>query len=580
MARMIPPYISEDIKSTGEKLIYNLFKSDSDTKDWVVLHSLALSKHTKRLYGEIDFLVLAPDLGVFCLEVKSGSVKRENGVWTFTNRYGESTTRTRGPFEQAQEGMFSLLESIRRKFGKEHRLAKVLFGFGVMFPHIIFPAEGPDQESWQIYDRDSRRFPISSYIRQLSKKTLDKMKNIKPDVVLPTKEDIRQLVDYLRGDFERIVRKKDIISEIEGELDKYTSEQFLCLDQLEDNPRCLFLGAAGTGKTMIAMESARRKIFKNKRVLFLCFNSLLASWLQDQQLTLRSQQLTISTFHRFLEQVASANPDCYRSDTEKNDDYFKFELPLLALTSIDEGYCEPFDHIIIDEGQDLLRPEYLDVLDALLVGGLKGGSWEIYADFENQAIYSEYSPQEMLSMLEERSSFARFKLKINCRNTKMIGEQTSILTGFEEPPFLPSKAEGIPVEYIFCDKGDFTKSLEAILKRLSSEGIPPDSITILSPFRFENSSASALKNASDIINLNKFGKFRSGINKVSFSTIHGFKGLENSYIILTDINFLNNPEIKSLLYVGMSRAKVGLFMILNQAVEKEYREIVKRSLML
>jgi len=580
VARMIPPYISEDVKSTGEKLIYNLFQNDPDTEDWVVLHSLALSKHTSRLYGEIDFLVLAPNLGVFCLEVKSGSVKRENGVWIFTNRYGESTTRTRGPFEQAQEGMFSLLESIRRKFGKEHRLAKVLFGFGVMFPHIIFPAEGPDQEGWQIYDRDSRRLPVSSFIRMLSNRTLDKMKNIKTDVVLPTKEDVRQLVGYLRGDFERLVRKKDLISEIEEELDKYTSEQFLCLDQLEDNPRCLFLGAAGTGKTMIAMESARRKVFKNKRVLFLCFNALLASWLQEQQISSRTGQITISTFHRFLEQLASANPDCDRPDSDKNDEYFKFDLPLLALTSIDEGYCEPFDHIIVDEGQDLLRPEYLDVLDALLLGGLKGGSWEIYADLEKQAIYSEYSAQEMLSMLEERSSFARFKLKVNCRNTKMIGEQTSILTGFEEPPFLPAKVEGIPVEYIFCEKNDFTKMLETLLRRLSSEGIPPESITILSPYRYENSSACGLTNGIDIVNLNKIGKFKSGMKKVSFSTIQGFKGLENSYVVLTDINSLNNSDVKSLLYVGMSRAKVGLFVIMNQAVEREYKEIIRRSLVI
>lgn len=578
MAKMIPPYISEDVKSSGEKLIYNLFQNDPEAEDWIVLHSLALSKHTKRLYGEIDFLVLAPNLGVFCLEVKSGSVRRENGIWIFTNRFGESTIRARGPFEQAQEGMFSLLEAIRRKFGKEHRLAKVLFGFGVMFPHIIFPAEGPDQEGWQIYDRDSRRLPISAFIRQLSKRTLDKIKNIKPDVVLPTKEDVRQLVNYLRGDFERLVRKKDMISEIEEELDKYTSEQFLCLDQLEENPRCLFLGAAGTGKTMIAMESARRKIFKNKRVLFLCFNALLASWLQEQQISFRSGQITISTFHRFLEQLASAKPDRIRPESDKDDEYFKFDLPLLALTSIDEGYCEPFDHIIVDEGQDLIRPEYLDVLDALLLGGLSGGSWEIYADLERQAIFSEYSAQEMLSMLDERSSFARFKLKINCRNTKMIGEQTAMLTGFEEPPFLPAKVEGMPVEYIFCDKNDFTKELNSLLRRLNTEGVPPEFITILSPYRFENSSVSGLSNGVGITNLNKFGKFKSGINKVSFSTIHGFKGLENSYIILTDINSLNNPDVKSLLYVGMSRAKAGLFVIMDQTVEKEYKELVKRSL--
>jgi hypothetical protein len=45
------------------------------------------------MYGEIDFLVLAPKLGVFALEVKGGRVRREDGVWYFTNRYGEDYKR-------------------------------------------------------------------------------------------------------------------------------------------------------------------------------------------------------------------------------------------------------------------------------------------------------------------------------------------------------------------------------------------------------------------------------------------------------------------------------------------------------
>ncbi len=113
MARMIPPYISPEVKSTGEKQIFELFKNDPVTESWIVLHSLNLSQHTRRLYGEIDFLVLAPGLGIFVLEVKSGEVKRKEGVWQFVNRFKEINTSPKGPFVQAQEGMFSILESIK-----------------------------------------------------------------------------------------------------------------------------------------------------------------------------------------------------------------------------------------------------------------------------------------------------------------------------------------------------------------------------------------------------------------------------------------------------------------------------------
>jgi len=89
MARMIPPCISKDVISTGEKQLFELFKKAPHTEDWVVLHSLCLAKHVKRLYGEIDFLVMAPKLGIFCLEVKGGEIGRKEGQWKHTNRYGE-----------------------------------------------------------------------------------------------------------------------------------------------------------------------------------------------------------------------------------------------------------------------------------------------------------------------------------------------------------------------------------------------------------------------------------------------------------------------------------------------------------
>lgn len=115
MAKMLPPYISDEVKSAGEKQIFEFFKNGPGTENWVALHSLGLAKHTKRLYGEIDFLVLAPDLGIFCLEVKSGDIKREEGLWTFTNRFGEVTTSARSPFQQAQDAMFSLIDAVQKR---------------------------------------------------------------------------------------------------------------------------------------------------------------------------------------------------------------------------------------------------------------------------------------------------------------------------------------------------------------------------------------------------------------------------------------------------------------------------------
>jgi len=585
MARMIPPYISDEVKSRGERQIFDLFRHDPETEGWIVLHSLGLVRHVKRMFGEIDFLVLAPGLGIFCLEVKSGSVVRKEGIWYFTNRYGETSRKTRGPFEQAQEGMFSLLEAVRKKFGPDNRLSNLLYGYGVMFPHIRYQAEGTDQESWQIYDRDSRRLPISTFIKQLSEHTVRKMqgrKRFDPVESMPTSEDVQQLVFFLRGDFERIVTHKEKLDDIDQQINKYTEEQFHCLDQLRYNPRCLFLGAAGTGKTMIAMESVRRSIYENKRVLLVCFNTLLGEWLSEQLSSLGNKNLTVMSFHRLLEQISSTIPEFDQLRKNRTEEYFKYDLPLMALEAIDRNAIEPFDKIVIDEGQDLIRPEYLDVFDGMLKGGLAGGNWEIYCDFERQAIYSEYSSDEMMSMLDSRASFVKFRLTINCRNTRIIGEQTSLISGFEKPPFLPGKVDGLPVEYFFYrNMEEQTAKLEAVLVHLLKQNIPAGNITILSPYRFENSCISKVNRTNfKIFDLTaRTGNYRSA-EDITFSTIHGFKGLENLYVIIIDINRLNDPYFRSLLYVGMSRAKAGLYVMIDKRAESEYHDLIKRSVVL
>ena len=60
-----------------------------------MLHSLGIVNHNRHMYGEIDFLVLTPKLGVYALEVKGGRVRREDGVRYFTFRYGEDYKRVR-----------------------------------------------------------------------------------------------------------------------------------------------------------------------------------------------------------------------------------------------------------------------------------------------------------------------------------------------------------------------------------------------------------------------------------------------------------------------------------------------------
>lgn len=85
MARMIPSVISPSTKSAAERRIFKWFKEAEGTEDWVVFHSLGIAQHQTLIQGEVDFLVVAPKYGIFALEVKGGRVKRQDGMWYFTN---------------------------------------------------------------------------------------------------------------------------------------------------------------------------------------------------------------------------------------------------------------------------------------------------------------------------------------------------------------------------------------------------------------------------------------------------------------------------------------------------------------
>ena len=75
MAIMIPSVISPEVKSNAERRIFEWFKAAPGTDNWIVLHSLGIATHNRVIYGETDFLVLAPNLGIFALEVKGGRVR-------------------------------------------------------------------------------------------------------------------------------------------------------------------------------------------------------------------------------------------------------------------------------------------------------------------------------------------------------------------------------------------------------------------------------------------------------------------------------------------------------------------------
>ena len=94
MARLIPSFF-DDRTPPGERDVFNILAAGPD--DWLALHSLDLAPWNRGLRTEIDFVVIVPDTGVLCLEVKShDSISFENGQW-------HPPEIKRSPFKQASD---------------------------------------------------------------------------------------------------------------------------------------------------------------------------------------------------------------------------------------------------------------------------------------------------------------------------------------------------------------------------------------------------------------------------------------------------------------------------------------------
>jgi hypothetical protein len=562
MAVMIPSIISPDIKSTAEKRIFKWLSCASGTEDWIVLHSLGIVNHNHVIYGEADFVVLIPQYGIFSLEVKGGRVKRTNGMWEFENRYNQVTRKSKGPFDQSREEIFNIIATLKQRLDVQHDYLKgIMFGYGVMFPDIGYQSSDVDERQAQIFDiRDQAN--VKEYIVRLADDAIGRwhaVYGLDKKYYLPTIEDVRYLANILRGDFDRAVSLCTRLKNTDEELISLTREQYGCLDQLDDNKRCVIKGCAGTGKTLLAVEETKKAVAQGKKTALFCFNSNLASWLQDTvgNLSENLRPSFVGTFHKYMLNVANVD----KIPLSNEDEYFQNTLPEVVRSILLKS-DDKFDEIIIDEAQDLIKKEYLKVMDLSLKRGLSRGEWSMFGDFSMQAIYSEnVTEDEFLEQIEAYSSFAQYKLTMNCRNTKQICGEIELLTGFTAPKKEWALVDGMPVNYItYSSMDEESEKLKTLLHQLEEENIPANNITVLSPKKREKSVLS-LFDETDIPNFSASQKERT-----TFSTIQAFKGLDNTIIILTDIE---KYDMEKLLYVGLSRARSGLYIFETKEADQE-----------
>lgn len=584
-AHMIPSSPKEFDPRSKEGDVFAAFKKL--TEDYYVFHSVTpvgVNSKNEFYEREIDFVIANPKKGVLAVEVKAGNgIRYENRTWKYTSG---KTMSHGGPYTQAATAKRALSNKVRDHADERVReiYKRCKFMHAVCFPEMTsdqFAAlNGLPEEA------DARITICADDLINPTRKVADIFSVSVPamryntDVTRMSDEDFQLLLDsVLCPHFNIIPSPQAQTVFLNEKMNQLLREQYMILDFLEEQESAVINGAAGTGKTMLAVEKARRHSMNGEKVLFLCYNRLLCEKLiaehtNNEVKAYRKQfrNVDFMTISRLAKKVTG--------------DYTDYDgLYLWLLECIDKKKELGYTHIIVDEGQDFglvdfevsdehgSGKENTSIIDLLQEAAHEnGGTFYLFYD-KYQMIQGGYNAEYTLPDCIDNSD-CRLTLHRNCRNTKEIA-RTSV-TPLKDKKHNAVKANVAcswekPIKpTIHIQDRDTKQIIDHILNGLKERGV--EDIVILTSGTFEHSS---------IYNHLKFsGDPRDGyayylLNGVEyrFTTCIRFKGLEADAIIMIDLDKNSFVGKKGLeFYVGSSRAKHYLDVVCDIS-ETDYYEL-------
>ncbi len=534
----------------GERYVFNLLSAGPN--DWVALHSLDLSPWNRGLRTEIDFIVIIPDRGILCIEVKS----HEN--ISFDGFRWHPETISRSPFKQACDGRYTFYRRLSELSPQFKRVPVVHCCIFPLAPFDLSPNLAV--QPWELMDsRAIRKFEAADAFCKDLKSRIEQSiaadENLKPLDKGLSQQQIDTLVKYCLPVQKYRPEARQEIARREEQMDRLLREQqkpVLMLAQL--NERIVASGGAGTGKTLIAMEIARRAAEKGRRVALLCFNQLVGDWIKQriEQTTPRLPNLVVGRTIQVMAEMTGID-----IPNKPSKDYWEIVLPQELegrLTDPDFKAVATFEYLVLDEAQDILaRSRLWQCLVQFLQGGVDKGAFALFGDFDYQVLAEREQMCQTLASLNNSTRPVQWKLSENCRNYRIVGDSAVRLAGLSGSVYSGYLRGGGGVQNydIFFYNSELAQldMLRKWLKEFKRQGYKASEITLLS-FRADHTSAASQLIAGGY-------KLRAAWQDgdfTSYATVHAFKGMENKIIILTDVVLDEQDFHRDLFYTGLTRA--------------------------
>lgn len=552
MVKLYPDYGGDysGITSSAEVKLYEACQRLKG--DFHIFHSVAWISRSEgeARDGEADFLVCHPNRGFLVIEVKGGRIEADyaNGRWTSIDGRNKRHP-IKDPFQQGVRAKFGILTKLKEQRDWDRLgVRRVGMGHAAFFPDVSDgrKLQGPNAPPELIGDANDLG-NLESWLKGAFDYWADREAGAATDPLGPGGIQLMARV------FARVVEARPLIAtHLEQEERKrveLTDQQVKLLDYLARKRRVAIGGGAGTGKTVLATEKARRLANEGFKTLLTCYNKPLGRHLA--QLCADQHNLDVMHFHKLCKdtideagRISGRDLILEAKSTYPGKDLWKHYFPIALAYALDV-VNKRYDAIVVDEGQDFEEEFWLPI--ECMLEDASSSPLYVFED-ENQNLYKRVSTFPIPE--------APFPLTTNCRNTKNIHEVA--YRHYKGDPIRAPSIEGRPVETIIADGIDAQarKIRDYVSRLLVDEKVSPRAITVLVANRLEKQThQDALKRYTLSAGAKWGGLSDDGARTVVVESVARFKGLETEILILWGVDHLAEEEYHLDLYVGSSRAK-------------------------
>ena len=570
MATMIPCWIHDsDVNEhipvskpghDGERYLYKLMR-DGLPDDWIVVYDKSIQ--ARRQDVQIDFLVFVPEKGVCLVDAKGGKGYQKWGPHGIValNPDGKDV------FQEAVTAQHVFNNFVRDEVsgGSE---------WGAYASLVVFT----DKDFATSISNGQRYLQKSDLLDRTGKQTAQKLKQTIEELLAGENGKwmkawihfprwMEPLRDRLCGGDPGIFRPMDFERMERCSREGLDNEQLVIADLIKRKKYVHVRGAAGTGKTIIALAVANEFAQEGKRVLYVCYNRALSA---QCQLDVQHPNIVITHLDGLWNTLGC--PGAFQRelkaggiDRAATDRKLLLELP----KAYRQKMGAKFDVLLLDEAQDFTSDNILTLLQLAKNERNVG----IFSD-AHQTIFS--TDWELPKDLFERPVFEPPDLIKNYRNTEIILNHFRDLS-LENTIAMLTKARFHEIKDVCTDieKEQVAKVLEELLTErkpsqiavlFNSEEVMPDLREVRSPagpvelVRYNSDRGGNRRSLKDV---KKYLRKWHEDKCILMETIQSFKGLEANCVVLIAPNmpWLSEEENMRLRYVGESRAKFQLYIV-------------------